>query len=301
MQEHGFSMENLKISELIKLNKPQVLVLLGPTAVGKTKSAIRLAKEVDGEIVSCDSRMVYIGMDIGTSKPTLDEREGVTHHLIDVVSPNMKYTVADFKREADLKISDILKRKKMPILVGGTMLYIDAVTKNYNFADQESDYSKSSEYKDTTTEELYEELLEKDPDSAKRIPKQNRRYVIRALDVISKKNEKFSLLKKNSEYPYKVLKIGLTMDKEDLYKRINQRVLDQIDTGLIQETEKLAKKYDYSLPSMTGLGYKQIGAYLRGEISLKEAIVLLATDTRHFAKRQYTWWRRDGEIHWMDV
>jgi len=290
-----------EIIKLVKEKKPDLLVLLGPTASGKTKLSIDLALELNAEIISADSRMIYKEMNIGTAKPNIDERKKIPHHLIDIISPDEKFTASDFKKLTYQKIEEIKKQGKLPFLVGGTMLYIDSIVYNYNFGNTKPDPQIRLELEQKTTEELYKKLLEKDPEHAQKIEKNNRRHIIRPLEIIIQTGKKISKQKKKDKSLYNSLKIGLRVEKDKLHKRINSRVQEQIKTGLIEETKNLANKYNYSLPSMTGLGYKQIGFYLENKLKLEEATEILQRDTRRFAKRQITWWKRDKKIIWFDI
>jgi len=290
-------MQNLEdIQKLVDKKKPDFLVVLGPTAIGKTKFAINLAKKLNAEILSIDSRMVYKTMDVGTSKPTLEEMSGIKHHMIDLVLPDQKFNISDYQKLAYEKVEEIKSRGKFPMFVGGTMMYIDTICENWNLGIVEPNQDVREELEDMSTEELFKKLKELDPNHAKNIEPKNRRHIIRPLEICILTGKAYSSLPLSNEKKYSYMKIGLTMERERLYKQINERVLDQLNMGLLEETKILSKKYDYNLPSMTGLGYKQMGYYLRKEMSFEEAVDILQRDTRHFAKRQMTWWRKDEEV-----
>lgn len=284
---------------------PKIIVILGPTASGKTDLGLSLAKKLNGEIVSADSRQVYKKMDIGTAKPVGEwvKKEyivdGVSHHLMDIVGPGKDFSLADYKALATKSIENILSRNKLPIVVGGTGLYIQALVDNLDIPKIAPDRSLREKLEKKKPTELVEMLAKIDPDTAQVIDLKNPRRVLRALEVVMQSGESFFKQRTKSKPLYQVLQIGIDLPREELYSRINFRVDRQIGEGLVEETKGLAKKYKWSLPSMSGIGYRQIGLYLRGEATLNVAIDILKRDTRRYAKRQMTWFKRDKKIVWI--
>ena len=283
--------------------------IVGPTATGKTAVGIELAKKLDGEIISADSMAVYKLMDIGTAKPRLRERTETAFHLVDVVYPDEDFSVAQFKRLAEDAVQDILRRGRVPLLVGGTGLYVRAVTGGLNIPkagpDRELRERLKSEAADLGNEHLLARLKEIDPVTAHRLHPNDLKRIIRALEVYELTGFPISHFHKTagtSEAPCAVRLVGLTMSRPALYERIERRVDEQIESGLIEEVRMLLDKgYKADLPSMRGLGYKQIAGYVLGNYSLEEAVFLVKRDTRRFAKRQFTWFRADDRVYWIDV
>ncbi|MCG0276270.1 MAG: tRNA (adenosine(37)-N6)-dimethylallyltransferase MiaA [Thermosediminibacteraceae bacterium] len=290
-------------------DKKLLVAIVGPTAVGKTEIAVEVALKLDGEIISADSMQIYRYMDIGTAKPTIDERKGVPHHMIDIIDPDEDFSVAEFKAMAEKCIADIHARGKLPILSGGTGLYVNAVCYGYTFPSFEKDENLRNQLKIEAEkygkEFLYNKLKQVDPKAAEKIHPNNLRRVIRALEVYIKTGVPFSYfeeLTKKRGSPYDLLIFGLTRPREELYERINKRVLAMIEKGLVDEVKRLLEMgYTKELNSMQGLGYRQVIDYLEGQITLDEAIYLICRDTRRYAKRQYTWFRKDKNIIWLDV
>lgn len=283
---------------------PKIIVILGPTASGKTDLGLRLAKKLNGEIVSADSRQVYKKMDIGTAKPEGVWRknymvQNVSHHLMDIIDPGEDFSLADYKTLALKSIKDILKRKKLPIVVGGTGLYIRALVDNLDIPKVEPSKKLRKELAKKKLPELAAMLKKIDPATAKKIDLQNPRRVLRALEVFILSGESFLTQSTKSKPIFDALEIGLDLPREELRARIDARVDKQMKDGLLEETKKLSKKYSWNLPSMSGIGYKQMGFYLRGETTLDEAINILKRDTRRYAKRQMTWFRRDKKTQWI--
>ena len=284
-----------------------LVVIVGPTAVGKTRLALRLAGELGAEIVSADSRQVYRGMDIGTDKPAAEERQLVPHHLVDIVDPDEKLTLAQYQDMAYAAIEDVLARGRVPLLVGGTGLYIKAVVEGWSIPRVKpnealrAELVREAEVKGE--EALHARLRQVDPVAAEKIDRRNVRRVIRALEVYLETGQPISELQRRRPPPYRILQIGLTMDRPALYQRIDQRVDRMIERGLVEEVRGLVEQgYGRELPAMSGLGYRQIGCYLRDEISLAEAIGLIKRDTRRFVRQQYNWFRLDDErIHWFQA
>lgn len=288
------------------LEKQKVLVLIGPTAVGKTKLSIQLAKRYNGEIISGDSMQVYKTLDIGTAKITKEEMDGVVHHLIDIKEPTEEFSVAEFQKLVREKIDEITSRKKLPIIVGGTGLYINAVLQDYQFADSKKDTKLRSSLEQLASEigeeQLYQKLLELDPQTAQTIHPNNKRRVIRALEVYYTTDKTVSEIqaKQKEEELYHSLIIGLTMDRELLYSRINQRVDLMIEQGLLEEVKALFDQQIYS-QAVRGIGYKEIYDYLEGKATLQEATDQVKQNSRRYAKRQLTWFRNKMDVEWFDL
>lgn len=292
------------------MNLPKVVAVIGPTASGKTDLGIFLAKKFNGEVVNFDSRQIYTKMNIGTAKPAGERQEiegrkvylveGVAHRLMDFVDPGTDYSLANFKEDAFKVIDDVLSRGKLPILVGGTGLYFWGVIDNLDLTKTEPNKELRAELESKTPTELVEMLKEQDPESAALIDLKNPRRVLRALEVFLSTGESFVSRRGKSDPRYNVLQIGLSWPREVLNTRIDQRVEQQIEDGLVEETKKLAAEYSWKLPSMSGIGYRQMGYFLREEMSLEEAIEVLKRDTRQYAKRQMTWFKRDKKINWID-
>ncbi|SJZ34152.1 tRNA (adenosine(37)-N6)-dimethylallyltransferase MiaA [Garciella nitratireducens] len=289
--------------------KKPLIIIVGPTAVGKTEISIEIAKRLDGEIISADSMQIYKYMNIGTAKPTKEEIQDIPHYLIDEVEPDQEFNVALFQKKAFEYIDIILSKKKLPIIVGGTGLYINSLIYPLNFTESVSDWEYRNKLNKVADEKgniyLYNLLEKIDPESAKKIHPNNRKRVIRALEVYKKSGKKMSHYKKEmikKDSPFSFIMIGLNMDRQLLYEKINQRVDIMIEKGLIKEVRDLLNKgYDKNLISMQGLGYKEIIQYLEGRCTLEEAVYIIKRDTRRFAKRQLTWFRRDKRIYWFQV
>ncbi|HEX2926593.1 MAG TPA: tRNA (adenosine(37)-N6)-dimethylallyltransferase MiaA [Ruminiclostridium sp.] len=287
----------------------RVIVIVGPTASGKTNLSIELAKRLNGEIISADSMQIYKYMDIGTAKPTKEEMQGVKHYMIDEVPPSEDFNVVRFKELAEKYIETILEKGKQPIVAGGTGLYVSSLINNINFSETESDWelrkSLKKEAEELGPEHLHRKLQEIDPDSAEKIHPNNIKRVIRALEVyyqtckpISYHNE----VSRNIPSKYEFILIGLTMDRQALYDRINRRVDIMVQNGLVAEVKKLVDLgYSDSIISMQGIGYKEILTYLNNECTLEEAIENIKQGTRRYAKRQITWFKRINGIKWFNV
>lgn len=287
-----------------------LLILAGPTAVGKTDISIKLAKKLNREIISADSMQIYKYMDIGSAKITKEEMNGIPHHLIDVVEPHEEFNVASFKTLAEKCIKDILTRGKLPIIAGGTGLYINSLIYNYDFtdADRDEDYRKYltilSEY--NGKEYVHDLLKDIDKESYEKLYPNDLKRVIRALEVYKITGKSISEYTKENEkklynIPYNLNYFVLNMNREVLYERINKRVDIMMDTGLINEVKKLKSMgYTPDMQSMKGIGYKEILFYLNGDISLDEAIYLIKKGSRNYAKRQLTWFRKDKRAIWID-
>lgn len=288
-------------------NKENLVVIIGPTAVGKTKMSIEIAKKYNGEIISGDSMQVYKGMDIGTAKISHDEMEGIPHHLIDIKLPHESFSVAEFQKLVREKISDISARGKLPVIVGGTGLYIQSVLYDYHFSDAPSDDGFRKKMEQKAAEEgvqvVYDELVRVDPESAKTIHPNNLRRVIRALEVFrcSGKTIGSSQEKQSSEPLYQCALIGLTMDRDCLYERINKRVECMMEQGLLEEVNSLYQAGLRDCGAIQAIGYKELYEYLDGKIELDDAVERLKQNSRRYAKRQFTWFRNKMDVKWFDM
>jgi tRNA dimethylallyltransferase len=284
-----------------------LIAIVGPTGVGKTRLAVVLGNQLGGEIISADSRQIYRGMDIGTAKPTEAERRLAPHHLIDIVAPDAEFTLAQYQEWAYQAIEDVLSRNKVPFLVGGTGLYIRAVLEGFLIPRVKPNLRLRQELRQEAErhgpQALHARLQEVDPEAAANIDPHNVRRVIRALEVHQELKEPISRLQQRRPPPYRILKIGLTMDRQELYRRIDQRVDSMVERGLLAEVQSLvAEGYGYDLPAMSGLGYQQMGMYLRGEVDLPTAIRKIKSETHRFVRQQYKWFRLDDQtIHWFDM
>jgi tRNA dimethylallyltransferase len=287
----------------------KICILAGPTAVGKTEISLALAKSLCGEIISADSAQVYKYMDIGTAKLKEEEMQGIRHYMIDEVTPDMDFSVAQFREKAELYIKDINDRGKLPIITGGTGLYINSLLNNLDFTDSISDEVYRKEMQETAqvkgNEYVHAMLEAVDPASYKRLHPNDLRRVIRALEVYKHTGRPISYFQEESRKQpprYDFAYITLTMDRRKLYERIDQRVDKMMASGLVEEVEGLIKRgYGRELNSMQALGYKEIADYLHGLITKDEAVRILKRDTRHYAKRQLTWFRGDKRVNWVDV
>lgn len=286
----------------------KVIAIAGPTASGKTALAVELAKKINGEVISCDSMQIYKDMSIGTAKPTVEEMDGVPHYLIDFVSPDERYSVADFKRDAEEKIEYVLSRGKVPILCGGTGLYIDTLVLGIDYPEIELD----QEYRDELMKkaeseeglkELYEEAKSIDPEAMEKISENDKKRITRVFELYKATGKTKTELEKISrsngvKYDYRVFAID--MDREKLYDRINRRVDIMIEQGLIDEVRNVIDKYDKFPTAMQGLGYKEVVEYFDGKLTKQEMIDKIKQETRRYAKRQLTWFRKNKNIVWID-
>jgi tRNA dimethylallyltransferase len=288
--------------------KDKLLTIIGPTAVGKTKLSIHLSRQLNGEIISGDSMQVYRGMNIGTAKIKLAEQEGIPHYLIDILHPTEEFSVADFQGRALQKIKELNQRQTLPILTGGTGLYVQSVTHGFQFAE----VSQSEELREKWQRfleqygplALHQELSKRDPIYAQQLHPNNSRRVIRALEVMQLTGKSMSEYhgEWERESPFNLVMIGLTMERKRLYERINKRVDQMIEEGLVREVEQLLKQgVPETTTALQAIGYKEILGYLKGQQTEAEAIEILKRNTRRFAKRQLTWFRRMKEICWFDV
>ncbi len=290
-------------------DKDNLFILIGPTAIGKTALSVELAKRINGEIISADSMQIYKYMNIGSAKITKEEMENIPHHLIDIIFPNEDFTVADFKNNAVKLIKDINSRGKLPIVAGGTGLYINSLVYNLNFtqvAPNEEIRVKLESLGDKHGNEyLHQELEKIDIESAEKISVNDRKRIIRAIEIFEITGKPISEHNKNFRVPvedYNLVMIGLNMDRKELYNRINLRVDIMIEEGLVEEVNNLLKMgYNKELVSMQGIAYKEIIMYLECNISLEKSIKLIKQGSRNYAKRQLTWFRRDNRIKWVNV
>lgn len=289
------------------MEKRPLIVLTGPTAVGKTKASIGLAKAIGGEIISADSMQVYQGMDIGSAKITSEEMQGVPHYLVDVLEPDEEFNVVCFQKMAKDAMNKIYENGHIPIIVGGTGFYIQALLYDIDFTecDEDDSYRRELEIfaKEKGAEELHRILQEKDPESAEKIHANNVKRVIRALEFYEKTGKKISQHNEEEsgkESPYNFLYFVLNDERDILYRRIDKRVDAMVKEGLVEEVKLLHDRgYTKDMTSMQGLGYKEILDFLDGNCTLEEAVYLIKRDTRHFAKRQLTWFRREREVIWL--
>ena len=288
----------------MKKNLPKLIVIAGPTASGKTALAIKIAEKFGGEIVSADSRQIYKGMNIGTAKPTPAEMKAVKHHLIDIKNPDEEYTVAEYKKDAVKAICEIIGCGKLPILAGGTGLYIKAVTENLDIPSVKPDPVLRKKLEKRIEKEglavLYRELIERDPDAADIIDGKNPRRVIRALEIAILTKKPFSAQRKKREKLFDCLKIGIKLPAEKLVKRIESRSGLMIKSGLVNEVQELVKKYGEKQIAFDAIGYKEIISHLGKKISLEEAESLINKNSAAFAKRQMTWFKKDKETNWVE-
>lgn len=276
--------------------KPKVIAIVGPTASGKTGFAVSLAKKLNGEIISADSRLVYKGFDIGTAKPSIEEREGIPHYMIDIVEPEFDYSAGLYAQEAERLIFDISKRGKVPVVVGGTGLYFRLLLENYDVPKVEPDYELREKLSKLSYSELVLMLEAKDPVRAKEIEVNDKKKLIRAIEMAEHLEKPLSEYKK--EPVFDVEWIGLNYPRAELYERINKRVDMMIKDGLVEETEYLLKKHGRIKNLVCTIGYQEIVQYLDNLLTLEEAKEKLKQNTRNYAKRQLTWFRKNPAIKW---
>ncbi len=289
------------------MSKPQVIVIAGPTASGKTSVSVELAKRINGEIISADSMQIYKEMNIGTAKVTKEEMQGIKHYLIDVISPDEAFNVTKYKKMAEEAIEEILKKGKTPIIVGGTGLYINTLVNGIEFTEVVEDKEFREEMQKIAIEKgskhLHDELRKIDSEAANIIDENNVRRVIRALEIYKITGKTKTRLdeesRKEVKYDYKIY--GIETPREILYDRINKRVDKMLEEGLIDEVKSLLEKYNFSLTALQGLGYKEVKEYLDGETSYEEMVEKLKIETRRYAKRQLTWFRKNKETNWYEL
>ena len=288
--------------------KPKVVVIVGPTASGKTALSIELAKKINGEVISSDSMQIYKDMDIGTAKVTKEEAQGIKHYLVDCVSPDERYTVSDFKKDAENAIEEILAKGKTPIVVGGTGLYVNSLIYGIEYQDMQFDENYRNELMNKAEtenglKELWNEASKIDPEAMKKISPNDKKRIVRVLEIFKAtgktKTEQEILSRQNGvKYDYKVF--GITMDRGKLYSRINLRVDLMIEKGLEDEVRSLVNKYTKFPTAMQGLGYKEVVEYFDGIITREEMIDKIKQESRRYAKRQLTWFRKNKETIWLD-
>lgn len=289
--------------------KPKVVVIVGPTASGKTALSVELAKKIDGEIISSDSMQIYKDMDIGTAKVTKEEMQGIKHYLVDFVSPDTRYTVSDFKRDSESAIKEIIAKGKTPIVVGGTGLYVNSLIYGIEYQDMNFDEQYRNELMQIAeTEEglksLYEQAQKIDPEATEKVSQNDKKRIVRILEIYkatgkTKTEQEILSRQKEIEYDFKVF--GITMERSLLYDRINHRVDIMIEQGLENEVRNLISKYSEFPTAMQGLGYKEVVEYFEGKISYEEMIEKIKQESRRYAKRQLTWFRKNKETIWLDA
>ncbi|WP_026907554.1 tRNA (adenosine(37)-N6)-dimethylallyltransferase MiaA [Paucisalibacillus globulus] len=287
--------------------KQKVIVIVGPTAVGKTRLSIEVAKKFNGEIISGDSMQVYKGMDIGTAKIKEEETEGIPHHMIDLKSPNEEFSARDFQYYVQKYIKEISARNHIPIIVGGSGLYIQAVLHDYNFSNEKRDDALTknleAEMEQFGIEHLFKRLKAIDPIQAEKIHPNNNRRVIRALEIYQKTGLTMTEYQKQQagESPYESMLVGLEMDRTLLYNRINKRIEDMVKQGLLEEVKSLIDKGYTNYQSMKAIGYKELIPYFAGEVSLEDSLEILKRNSRRYAKRQYTWFKNKMDVNWYEL
>ncbi len=287
--------------------KKDLVVIVGPTGVGKSRYALFLATKYHGEIIGADSRQIYRDMDIGTAKPTQQDQAQVPHHLVGIINPDKDFSLAEYRQLAEKVIADIHRRQKLPFLVGGTGQYISAVLEGWQIPEvaPNTGFRQDLEAKAANGQSgtLYEELGQLDPEAARKIDPRNVRRVIRALEVIKATGSPFSQQQRKKPPDYRVMLIGLTTERKELYRRVDARIEEMISAGLTGEVKRLLDKgYSPELPAMSGIGYRQITSYLRGEMTLPAAIENIRVETHRFIRHQYNWFRlNDDRITWLNV
>ena len=290
------------------MKKQKVIVICGPTASGKTALSIELAKKINGEIVSCDSMQIYKEMDIGTAKPTKEEMQEIPHYMINTIFPNERYSVADYKKDAKKAIREIIKKGKVPIIVGGTGLYVDSLIYEIEYPDIKFDEKYRQELEEQVRkdglEKLYNKAKKIDPEAMLKISSNDKKRILRVLEIYkatgkTKTEQERKSREKEPEFDYLVY--GLNMPREKLYERINLRVDIMIKQGLIKEVEEIYKKYNEFPTAMQGLGYKEVVEYLEGHLTKEEMIEKIKQETRRYAKRQMTWFRKNKQTIWLDT
>lgn len=276
--------------------KNRVIAVVGATASGKTAYAVELAKQIDGEIISADSRLVYEGMDIGTAKPTIEERQGIPHYMVDIVEPNVNYSAGLYAKEAKKCISDILNRGKTPIVAGGTGLYFNILLHNYELPEIEPDWSLRKELSKLDFDELKSMLYELDKDAF--VEQNDKKKAIRYIEIIKATGKPLEASRGKNEIEYDIEWLGLNFPREVLYDRINRRVELMLQQGLVEETKKLLQKYGRVPNIVDTIGYREIIMALDGVLTMDEAVEKLKQNTRNYAKRQLTWFRKNENIKW---
>lgn len=283
---------------MMNQKKNKVIAVVGATASGKTAYAVELARRVNGEIISADSRLVYKGLDIGTAKPDMDERFGIPHYMIDIVEPEVDYSVGLYANEARNIIEDIISRGKTPIIAGGTGLYFRILLENYDLPKINPDYELREALSKLSFSELYEMLVNLDAEAAKLVVQNDKRRAIRFIEIVKLTGSPVSEVRGLKEPEFEVEWIGLNYPREELYDRINRRVDLMIEQGLVDETKNLLAKHGRINNIINTIGYREITSYLDGELTLEEAKDKLKQNTRNYAKRQLTWFRKNPDIKW---
>lgn len=280
-------------------NKPKIIAIVGATASGKTTYSIELAKQIDGEIISADSRLVYKGFDVTCAKPTIEEREGIPHYMLDIVEPEVDYSAGLYAQDAKKAVYKILAKGKTPIIVGGTGLYFRLLLENYNMPEAKPNYELRENLKQEETSTLYEILMRSDEEGAKTIDPNDRKKIIRAIEIVQTSGKPLSQARSiGGEGEFEVEWIGKNFPRSTLYERIDKRVVVMLESGMVDETKFLLKKHG-RIPNLTDtIGYREILRYLDGEMTLDEALALLKQNSRNYAKRQLTWFRRNPLIKW---
>ena len=289
------------------MGKPKVIVIVGPTASGKTSLSIELAKQINGEIISCDSMQIYKYMDIGTAKPTLEEQQGIQHYLMNIISPEERFSVSDYQAYAEKAIEEIIAKGKTPIVVGGTGLYVNSLIYGIKFLDIEfnEEYRRMLERRveKEGLETLYEEAKKIDSQAMETISKNDKKRILRVLEIFHQtgmtKTQQDELSRSGElKYDYKVF--GINIEREILYDRINARVDDMLEKGLVNEVKEIYTKFDKFPTAMQGIGYKEVVQYLQNNISEQEMIEKIKMESRRYAKRQLTWFRKNEDIIWLN-
>lgn len=290
------------------MDKPKVIVICGPTASGKTSLSIALAKQINGEIISADSMQIYEEMNIGSAKPTREEMQNISHHLIDFVPVDRRYSVAQYQKDALEVIKKVLKKGKVPIVVGGTGLYIDSLIYGIEYQEMETNLAYRQKLEKEVEQKglsyFYEKAKKIDPVATEKISQADRKRILRIIEIYETTGKTKTQQEKESRkngVPYDYRVFALTMDREILYERINKRVDLMIEQGLVQEVTSLTKKYHYYPTAMQALGYKEIVEYLENKVTLPEAIDKIKLETRRYAKRQLTWFRKNKQTIWMNA
>lgn len=292
----------------MKNNKPKVIVIVGPTASGKTALSIELAKLIDGEIVSADSMQIYKEMNIGSAKPTLEEMQGIKHYMIDKIDIETRFSVAEYKKQAEIAIEEIINKGKVPIVVGGTGLYVNSLIYGIEYEENKFDEKYRNELMilaktQDGLNKLYNDAKKIDEKAIEKISKNDKKRIIRILEIYhqtgkTKTEQEIASRRNEVKYNYKIY--GLNTDREYLYERINKRVDIMINCGLIEEVEEILKKHKKFPTAMQAIGYKEIVEYLQNKITKEEAIEIIKQETRRYAKRQITWFKRIENLKWLD-
>ena len=289
------------------MNKPKIIVICGPTASGKTVLSIKLAKRINGEIISADSMQIYKYMDIGSAKPTIEEMEGIKHYMLDFIEPNIRYSVADYKKGAEKCIEEVIQKGKTPIIVGGTGLYINSLIYGIEYKDIKFDQEFRNSLEERVNREglesIYNEALKIDPIAMEKISKNDKKRILRVIEIYhetgkTKTEQEIESRKNEIKYEYKVFAINI--EREKLYQRINDRVDIMIEKGLIEEVKKIKEMYNDFPTAFQGLGYKETVQYLEGFISKEEMIAKIKQESRRYAKRQLTWFKKNNDTIWLN-